>query len=282
MRLPGARVLLTGATGGIGQAVAAALHERGARLVLTGRRVERLAPLAARTGARVLAADLADPRQVERLVAEAGPIDVLVANAAVPAGGEMAVHSVSDIDAALAVNLRASMVLARILSETMVANGGGHIVFMSSLAGKAASPGGALYSATKFGLRGFSLGLREDLAPHGVGVSTVFPGFISDAGMFADSGATLPRFVETKPPEAVAAAVVTAIERDRAEIDVAPWGLRVGALLAGVAPALSARVQRRFGAAEMSASISDGQARARAANAASPSHGPRGASSPVS
>jgi short-subunit dehydrogenase len=268
VRLPAARVLLTGATGGIGQAVAEALHERGARLVLTGRRVERLAPLAARTGSRVLAADLADPAQLERLVEDAGPVDVLVANAAVPAGGAISEHSIADIDAALAVNLRAPMVLARMLSTAMVANGGGHIVFMSSLAGKAASPGGAVYSATKFGLRGFALALREDLAPHGVGVSIVFPGFISDAGMFADSAAVLPRFVGTKPPDAVAAAVVTAIERDRAEIDVAPWGLRAGALVAGIAPALSARIQRRFGAAEMSASISGGQARARAAAAA--------------
>ena len=265
MKLPGARVLLTGATGGLGQAVAEALHERGARLILTGRRVERLESLSALTGARVLAADLADPASVERLVQAAGPVDVLVANAAVPAGGNIFEHTVSDIDAALAVNLRAPMTLARILSTAMVANGGGHIVFMSSLAGKAASPGGSVYSATKFGLRGFALGLREDLAAHGVGVSAVYPGFISDAGMFADSGATLPRFVGTKPPGAVAAAVIEAIERDRAEIDVAPLGLKVGARLAGVAPALSAWVQRRSGAAEMSASISDGQARARAA-----------------
>lgn len=278
MKLPGARVLLTGATGGIGQAVAEALHARGARLVLTGRRVERLESLAARTGARVLAGDLADPAQAERLVEAAGPIEVLVANAAVPAGGAIFEHSVDDIDAALAVNLRAPMVLARVLAAAMVAHGGGHIVFMSSLAGKAASPGGAVYSATKFGLRGFALALREDLAPHGVGVSVVFPGFISEAGMFADSGATLPRFVGTKPPQAVAAAVVRAIERDRAEIDVAPWGLRAGALLAGVAPALSARVQRRAGAAAMSASISDGQARARAAALAPES--PEGAISP--
>lgn len=265
MRLPNATVLLTGATGGLGQAVATALHARGARLILTGRRADVLEPLAARIGARAIVCDLADPDEVERLVDEAGRVDVLVANAGIPAGGHMAQHSVEAIDMALSVNLRAPLVLARRLTEPMVARGGGHVVFMSSLAGKAASPGGALYSATKFGLRGFALGLREDLAPRGVGVSAVYPGFISDAGMFADSGARLPRLVGTRPPEDVAAAVVEAIERDRAEIDVAPFGLRVGALLAGVAPALSARVQRRFGAAEMSASISDGQARARMA-----------------
>ena len=270
MRLPGARVLLTGATGGIGQAVADALYQRGARLILTGRRVEVLEPLARRTRARVLAADLADPAELARLVEEAGPVDVLVANAAVPAGGAIWEHSPADIDTALQVNLRAPMVLARMLSPAMVAAGGGHILFMSSLAGKAASPGGAVYSATKFGLRGFALGLREDLAPHGVGVSVVLPGFISEAGMFANSGARLPRFVGTKPPEAVAAAVVAAIEHDKAEIDVAPWGLRAGALVAGIAPGFSARVQRRVGAAEMSASISDGQARARAAAAPVP------------
>jgi len=269
VRLPGATVLLTGATGGLGHAVALALHERGARLIITGRRAEVLEPLAARIGARALACDLSDPREVDRLVDEVGRVDVLVANAGVPAGGHIAQHSVDDIDAALAVNLRAPIVLARRLSEAMVERGGGHIVFMSSLAGKAASPGGALYSATKFGLRGFALGLREDLAPHGVGVSAVYPGFISGAGMFADSGARLPRYVGTRPPQDVAVAVVDAIERDRAEIDVAPFNLRAGALLAGVAPALSARVQRRFGAAAMSAAISDGQARARRASAGS-------------
>ena len=67
----------------------------------------------------------------------------------------------------------------------MVARGPGHLVFISSLAGKAGAPGSSVYSATKFGLRGFGLALREDLADKGVGVSVVLPGFIRDAGMFA-------------------------------------------------------------------------------------------------
>lgn len=266
MRLPGATVLLTGATGGLGESVALALHRSGAQLILTGRRTDRLEALAARTGARTIGCDLGDRAAVRRLADEAGRVDVLIANAGVPAGGVIGEQSVSDIDAALEVNLRAPMVLARLLCEPMRSRGGGHIVFMSSLAGKAASPGGAVYSATKFGLRGFALGLREDLHADGVGVSAVFPGFISEAGMFADSGTTLPRFVGTSTPGQVARAVLAAIERNRAEIDVAPVGMRVGAQLAGLLPGVAARVQRRFGAADMSAAVTNGQARARASS----------------
>ena len=75
----------------------------------------------------------------------------------------------------------------------MIDRGHGHLVFISSLSGKVASPASSIYSATKFGLRGFALGLREDLAPHGVGVSVVLPGFIRDAGMFAEAAVKLPR-----------------------------------------------------------------------------------------
>lgn len=256
---------MTGATGGLGQAIAAALHARGAQLTLTGRRADVLSDVAQRHAARALPCDMADRGQVERLARDAADCDVVVLNAGLPAGGAIGEQTVTDIDAALEVNLRAPMVLARLLSDAMITRGGGHIVLMSSLAGKAASPGGSVYSATKFGLRGFGLGLREDLAPHSVGVSVVFPGFISDAGMFAYSQARLPRYVGTRTPEDVAAAVLAAIEHDRAEIDVAPLGLRVGTALAGLAPGLVAAVQRRLGAGAMSAEIASGQARAMAA-----------------
>src|SRR5207302_9682435 len=133
--------------------------------------------------------------------------------------------TVDQVDRALDVNLRAPIILARALSPAMIASGHGHMVFISSLAGKAATAGAALYNATKFGLRGFASALRADLRPSGVGVSAVFPGFISDAGMFADSGAELPRGIGTRSPQEVARAVVTAIERDRAEADVAPLAM---------------------------------------------------------
>jgi short-subunit dehydrogenase len=130
---------------------------------------------------------------------------------------------------------------------------------VSSLAGKVASVGSSLYSATKFGLRGFAAGLREDVEPLGIGVTVVFPGFVSDAGLFADSGVKLPPWVGTRTPEQVAAAVVSGIERERAEVDVAPLGLRLGTRIAGLAPVTAARVQRRLGSARIADALADAQ-----------------------
>jgi short-subunit dehydrogenase len=259
VNLGGRTVLLTGATGGIGHAIARAAARRGARLVLTGRRDDVLEPLAAELAGRAIACDLSQPEEVSRLLGEVGNADVLVANAALPASGLLSSFSVDELDAALAVNLRAPIVLARGLSAGMVARSSGHVVFISSISGKTASVGGSVYSATKFGLRGFALGLREDLRGTGVGVSTVFPGFISDAGMFHDSRAELPGYVGMRTPEQVADAVVRAIERDRSEIDVAPLGMRVGAAVAGLLPELSGRVQRRLGSDKVADAMAEGQ-----------------------
>jgi uncharacterized protein len=247
VNLAGRTVLLTGATGGLGHAIARRLRAAGAELVLTGRRAEVLEPLAAEMGARSLAVDLADAEAVLRLASDCTEVDVLVANAGLPGTGQLTSFSVEQIDRAIAVNLRAPMVLARELAEHMVARRSGHIVFMSSLAGKVGTPRGAVYSATKFGLRGLAQSLREDLRPSGVGVSAIFPGFVRDAGMFHDTGTKLPPGVGTVSPEDVADAVLRAIERNRGEIDVAPVSLRAGAKAAGLAPDLAATVSRKLG-----------------------------------
>jgi short-subunit dehydrogenase len=132
-------------------------------------------------------------------------------------------------------------------------------VYVSSLSGKVASPRSAIYSATKFGLRGFAAGLREDVEPLGIGVSVVFPGFVSDAGLFADSGVKLPPWVGTRTPDQVAAAVVRSIEHERAELDVAPLGLRLGTRVAALAPVSVARLQRRLGSERIADALAEAQ-----------------------
>jgi uncharacterized protein len=240
-------VLVTGASGGIGHAIARAFAARGASLTLTGRRIDVLEPLAAELGARTLACDLADRDELERLIEEAGEVDVFVANAALPASGHLLELSQQQIDTMLEVNLRAPIAIARALAPAMVQRRRGHLVFVSSLSGVVASPASSLYSATKFGLRGFALSLREDLRSDRVGVSVVLPGFISDAGMFADAEMTLPPGVGTRTPEQVARAIIRAIERNRAEVAVAPLMLRLGANIASVAPGLAAPFARLGG-----------------------------------
>lgn len=240
-------MLVTGANGGLGRAIAIACRDGGADLVVTGRRAAPLAAVAAEVEGRAVVADLSDRSQLGRLLAEAGDIDVLVANAGLPGSGDLGEWEQDQIYRLLEVNLSNPIALTRALLPRLRAQRCGHLVYVSSLSGKVPSMGASLYSATKFGLRGFAGALRADLRGSGVGVSVVFPGFVRDAGMFADSGATLPFGVTTVTPRAVAGAVVKAIEHNRAEVDVAPVSLRVGAFLGALAPGLSAAVQARIG-----------------------------------
>jgi short-subunit dehydrogenase len=249
--MAGRTVLLTGATGGLGQALARAFAARGAALVLTGRRAGPLAALARELGARTEEADLSDPDAVRRLAAAHADADVLVANAGIPASGLLPSFTEAELDRALAVNLRAPLMLAHALLPGMTGRGAGHLVFMSSLSGKAPTTRTSVYATTKFGLRGLAGSLRADLHGTGVGVTCVFPSFVRDAGMWADTGLRLPPGVRTVTPGQVAEATVRAVERDRGEVDVAPFGLRVGAAATGLAPELAHRVTRLLGATRL-------------------------------
>ena len=257
MKFSGARVLLTGATGGLGDAIARAVRARGGELIVTGRNEAALGQLADQLQAQMVVADLADPADVDRLAADAGEIDVLVSNAALPAGGEVASFSVDELDRALQVNLRAPIVLSRRLSEPMVGHGRGHIVFVVSLAAAFPTPGLTVYNATKAALASYALSLRGELAGHGVGVSIVSPGPIREAGMWADTGLAAPKGLRTRSPAQVGDAVVRAVEEDRAEITVASLGLRVGALFARAVPGAFARLAPRMGASEVTGAMAD-------------------------
>jgi short-subunit dehydrogenase len=259
MQIQGSTVLLTGATGGIGHAIARALNSQGAHLLLTGRRSKVLAGLASEIRAEVIAADLGDRAAVAELIAASANVDIVIANAGLPGSGPLLDFDQDDIDRCLEVNLRAPIALCRALAPGMVQRGRGHFTFISSLSGLAAAGGSSVYSATKFGLRGFAHGVRQDLHGTGVGVSVVLPGFISDAGMFAESGTTLPKGIRTSTPQDVATAVLKTIVKDKAEIVVAPPEMHASALLATIAPGVAAAISRRSPAGRIAEDMAIGQ-----------------------
>jgi short-subunit dehydrogenase len=238
MDVNGSRILLTGASGGLGEAIARALAERGAQLVLSGRRAEALESLARELTATAIPCDLADRAQLDRLADDVGDVDVLVANAGLPGSGTLLKLDQHEIDRVLEVNLRAPIALARHLAPEMVERGRGQLVFVASFAGKVPSAGeSSIYTATKFGLRGFAHVLRAQMKRKQVGVSLVTPGPVREAGMFARGGAKPPPLIGTSTPEDVGKAVVRAIERNPAEVDVASIGLRAMSKLGALAPA---------------------------------------------
>ncbi len=247
--LRGKTVLLTGASTGLGPHIARRLHRGGARFVLSARNEAALEKLAAELGdARVIPADLSKAGEPERLARESGHVDVLVSNAGVPATGRLKTFELQEIDRAIAVNLRAGMVLARGVAPAMIERREGHIVFMSSVAGKAPAAGVSVYNATKFGIRGFALALREELRDTGVGVSVVCPTFVSGEGMWAETGLKANPMAGEVTPAQVAEAVWKAITKNRAEVDVMPIQLKAGLKVMAVAPGLFAAVARASGA----------------------------------
>ena len=241
--------MLTGASTGLGPYIARRLRRAGARFVLSARNEASLTRLANELGdSRVVVADLSKAGEPERLAREAGAVDVLVSNAGLPASGRLASFEIEEIDRAIAVNLRAGIVLARELAPGMVERKHGHIVFMASAAGKVPAPGISIYNATKFAIRGFALALREELMGSGVGVSAISPTFVSGSGMWAETGLKANPIAGEVTPEQVAEAVFTAITKNKAEIDVVRLPLRASLKVLAVAPSLFMAVARSSGA----------------------------------
>jgi short-subunit dehydrogenase len=263
--LEGKRILLTGATGGLGRAIAEALAGKGARLVLSSRKQKELRELARSLpgGGRVhraIVTDLVRPGAPEKLVRDAGDLDGLVANAALPGSGRLESFTKRELARALRVNLEAPILMSHELSPKLAEKGEGHLVFIASLAGKVGSPRASVYNATKFGLRGFAFGLRQDLHPRGVGVSIVSPGFVRDAGMLHDSGSRAPSRLGATSPAKVGKEVVRAIRRNRSEITVASRRARAAAELGYRHPEWAGRAQRRSGADRIAEKVARGQA----------------------
>jgi len=251
MEIAGKVILITGASAGIGQAAARAFGRAGGRLVLAARRLDRLQALQAEIesqpgGAEALAvaADLSRQSEIEALVAQArerfGRVDVLFNNAGF---GRLdwleRLDPSEDIQAQLALNVLGVIQTTRQVLPLMIAQRGGHIINMASMAGLVAPPTYSVYAAGKFAVRGFSEALRREARPWGIRVSVMYPGrviteFAERAGIQRKTGMTSPAWLSLSADE-VGRAVVGLVRRPRASL-ILPWPLRVAAMVNALAP----------------------------------------------
>jgi short-subunit dehydrogenase len=256
MDLAGKVVVITGASRGIGADLARGFAEAGARLALCARTEDQLAEVAERArsmGAEAVAipVDVEDRSSLETMVdrvgRDLGPIDVLVNNAGVDKVWDFREIPVDDIEWIVRVNLVGLMLATRLVVPQMVERRQGHIVNMSSAAGLAPVPYASIYSATKHGVVGFSRSLRIELAQHGVGVSVVCPGFVTDDGMFAQHGLTPPKGAGSVTIRDVTEAVLACVRKNKGEAVVAPMTNRMADVMVAMAPNAFAFGMRRTG-----------------------------------
>jgi short-subunit dehydrogenase len=219
--LTDAVVVVTGASAGIGRATALAFAARGARVVVSARRADRLDRLVeeiTNAGGTALAVrcDVTDPVEIEALarrVDEAfGRCDALINNAGIPGGGPFAQLSMEQIDRVVATNLLGVLRVTKAFLPLLRAGERAHIVNVASLAGRYAVPGASVYSATKHGVVAFSEALSLELEPYGVLVTAVNPGLVATEG-FPHHDARERRLGRVMPPERVAQVIVRIVER---------------------------------------------------------------------
>jgi short-subunit dehydrogenase len=250
MQLAGAVALVTGASDGIGRAVALLLAQRGAKVLVHGRSADRTAAVAAAVGGQPLLADLDTTSERDRLAREAlavhGRVDILVSNAGAGWSGPLTSMGGEEARRLIDVDLVAPVQLTRLLLPGMLERSTGHLAFVSSVAGRLPVAGEAVYSAAKAGLDAFAESLRLEAAHTGIGVSVCVPAVVR-TGFFATRGRPYDRrFPRPVAPERVAAAVVEAIAEGRADSWVPRWP-RYAAVARAVAPSTYRRLNARFG-----------------------------------
>jgi short-subunit dehydrogenase len=250
----GTRALVTGASRGIGRAVAHELADRGATVGLAARSTSELEALAAELpGAHfALTCDVALPASIadaiETFADATGGLDLLVANAGIAYYEPIAVQALDKIENMTSVNWLGTVYTVKAALPYLLADGSGHIVVMSSGAGLRGFPGAAAYSATKAAQRMFAEALRHELAGSGVSVTTVYPGEIQTS-LHDHEGTQMPEWYRGGPnaatADALAVRVVKAIEHDRRHLHYRPAVKGMG-ILHGLSPGAADRVLRKL------------------------------------
>jgi short-subunit dehydrogenase len=272
--LGGRTALVTGASGGLGTHIARRLAREGMNIAVSGRREDALAEVATELsalGVKAVAvpADLCDLERIDPLVegveSALGPIDVLVNNAGVESVGAFTSYTREELTSMVDVNLTAPLLLTHRLAPGMLERGRGHVVFISSIAGKIGPAFSEPYAATKAGLVGLTQSLRAEYVDAPVGFSVVCPGFIAGDGMYErmlQEGHRSNRMMGETSTEKISEAVVRAIREDKAEILESGAPVRPMLAVAQLAPGLVERVAPKFGLTEMFRKVAVARGRA--------------------
>jgi short-subunit dehydrogenase len=271
--LDGKTAILTGASGGLGKYLAEGLATAGVNLILVaypGADLEMVRKTVTDKGRKAISLplDLRDPAQREQLLAETrkqfGAVDLLINNAGVELSSvyhELPQSTLRDI---LSVNLEAPMMLAWAILPEMVRRGAGHIVNVSSLAGKSGPGWQEPYAATKAGLVGFTFSLRATYAGTGVSASVICPGFV-EAGIYSRikerTGCVAPVLLGSSSPERVVSAVMRAIKNDLPEVIVNPYPVRPLFALTALFPRVGEWILTRLGAHEFFRRVAEAEKR---------------------
>ncbi len=269
MKLTETNALLTGASRGLGKHIALALAQEGVNLVLVARSADALSEVADRVkshnvNAVSITADLSDKKQVKTLIERAelelGPLDLLINNAGLELIRTYDQYPTEKIDTIVQVNLISAMQLTRAVLPGMLQRGRGHIVNISSLAGKLGFPCQTPYSATKAGQVMFTHSLRAELIDKPVGVSVVCPGFVNEDGMYANISekfGAAPNTMKPTSPDKVARAVIKVIKRDAAEAIVNPTPVRPTTVIREIFSGITPYIHKAAGLTRYSRKISE-------------------------
>ncbi|MBW4684580.1 MAG: SDR family NAD(P)-dependent oxidoreductase [Komarekiella atlantica HA4396-MV6] len=268
--IAGKTVVLTGASGGIGAFIARALAKEQATVVSVSRSPKALDQICAEVNAAggkgiSIPFDLSKLEKFSVLIQEiyrlAGPIDILINNAAIEKYRPFQNYTLEDFQSILTTNLLAPMELTRLLLPTMLERNSGHIVNIASSAGKKGAPYNSIYSASKAGLIMWSDAIQQELANTNVGVSVVCPG-CTNAGMYLALDITAPSVANIAEPTEVADAVLQSIKQNQKEVVLDGTASKILFAISQLSPQFGDMVFQRLGVVELNQSCAEKQMKA--------------------